>query len=203
MQAGLGGCASRLVAGLCGERKELATQSPTSRITLVLGPVFWLLTRSSHYRDESDDAKHLVYTGLAAAFRAVVLGLPRSPAHNLYVQVDNEPDLVGPRWAYASIATHPTSATSGSAASPARPGPTSRRRLSMQQCCGTWWRPCTRWATHASRCPWAPFPLVAMCSVAAAASRAAPKTSEMPAPTMSIYFYLFINATHLPSLSLI
>lgn len=48
---------------------------------------------SSHYRDESDDALHHVYTTLAAAFKAVVSGLPRVAGQSLWVQVDNEPDL--------------------------------------------------------------------------------------------------------------
>lgn len=48
---------------------------------------------SSNYRDESDDPAHRNYTTLANAFRAVVASLPRVNGRNLYLQIDNEPDL--------------------------------------------------------------------------------------------------------------
>lgn len=47
----------------------------------------------SHYRDMSDDANHLVYTTLAQAFKAVVASLPMKAGQNVYLQIDNEPDL--------------------------------------------------------------------------------------------------------------
>jgi hypothetical protein len=53
---------------------------------------------SAHYRSESDDTEHRNYTTLAAAFRAVVAGLPRVEDRNIYVQVDNEPDLCYEWW---------------------------------------------------------------------------------------------------------
>jgi hypothetical protein len=51
---------------------------------------------STNYRDSSDDAAHLQYSTLAAAYLAVVQQLPRVDGRSLYIQVDNEPDLVRP-----------------------------------------------------------------------------------------------------------
>ena len=61
---------------------------------------------ASHYRAESDDADHHQYTTLAAAFHSVVAGLPLVDGQNLYVQVDNEPDLCY-EWACASAESQP------------------------------------------------------------------------------------------------
>jgi len=44
-------------------------------------------------RAESDDAQHLEYKGLAAAYRKVVEGLPLHEGTPLYIQVHNEPNL--------------------------------------------------------------------------------------------------------------
>ena len=48
---------------------------------------------SSNYRDESDDAAHLKYTSLGAAYGRIVSQLPVPAGKTLYLQIANEPDL--------------------------------------------------------------------------------------------------------------
>eukprot|EP01084_Bolivina_argentea_P109202 195169_1 len=55
---------------------------------------------SSYYRDESDDTQHINYTTLSKAFTSVIKQLPLNPdgKTNLYLQIDNEPDLCYEWW---------------------------------------------------------------------------------------------------------
>ena len=69
---------------------------------------------SAFYRSESDDDAHHDYTTLASAFHAVVAGLPLVDGQNIWIQVDNEPDLCY-EWACATDAGSPLDYTTTAA----------------------------------------------------------------------------------------